>query len=220
LFKTGPIFPLDVTFHKKQKGSDTWDSAGYDVTQEKNNERGFVVFEKATTHIFKEYIDGLESLIKYVKEIKSLITGKETDKEIQKIWSLVDEFNFSDFSFKGFVRDFNLKLSEHMSKDGWNKDTIELVSDFIENVDMSFTDLRASLSELGMSNEHIKEFMNSSSYKKILSLRKFSEKMNNLHQKVVAAQKYAANRKNIEKLSKTIESLESEANSLAKQITK
>lgn len=224
--KKGPVKYDDITFHAKTNGDRREDKIGYDksvgyvATKSGDGHIGYVVFEKASSRVFKEYIDALADLIKKVKEIKSLVTGKETDKEIQKIWSLVDDLGHGDYSFKGFAGDFKETLSKNMAKDGWSKDILHLVTDFIEDVDMSFTDLRASLSELGMSNEHIKEFMNSSSYKKILSLRKFSEKMNRLHQTVVAANKYAATKKNIERLSSTIETLETEANTLAKQITK
>jgi soluble cytochrome b562 len=186
------------------------------------NNFGNFTFEldKASNHTFKEYLDGLSRLIKNVKEIKSLITGRETDKEIQKIWSLVDDINHSDYSFKGFVTDMGTAIQDKLGKEGFGPDIKELVTEFVWDSSISFTDLRDSLSELGLSPENIKEFMKSSSYTKIVAMRNFSKKMDALQSVVDQASRYAATKKNIERLSTNLKTLESEATSLMSQLTK
>lgn len=177
-------------------------------------------FEKSTNRTFKEYVDGLKSLLKNVKEIKTLITGNESDKDLQKIWSIIDDINHSDYSFKDFVRHFSTSMTTSLGAEGWAADIKELVIDFLTDADMSFADFRKSLSLIGLTSEDIKEFMNSNSYKKLISIRNFANKMDNLQSIVSAADKYAATRKNIEKLSTNIKTLEADATSLMSQISK
>lgn len=176
--------------------------------------------EKSSNRTFKEYVDGLKRLLKNVKEIKSLITGNESDKDLQKIWSIIDDINHSDYSFKDFVRHFSTSITTSLGSEGWAADVNELVIDFLTDADMSFADFRKSLSLIGFTPEDIKEFMNSNSYKKLISIRNFSNKMDNLQSIVNAADKYTATRKNIEKLSNDIKTLESNATFLMSQISK